>query len=48
MAAPTGTFQTYQAIGNREDLENMIYDISPTETPVMSMIGRGNASNTLH
>lgn len=48
MAAPTGTFQTYQAIGNREDLENMIYDISPTETPVMSMIARGNASNTLH
>lgn len=48
MAAPSGTYQTYQAIGNREDLENMIYDISPLDTPVMSMIGRTNASNTLH
>ena len=24
-------FSTYDAIGNREDLSNMIYDISPME-----------------
>ena len=48
MATPTGTFQTYAAIGNREDLANMIYDISPTTTPFMSNVKRGKATNTLH
>ena len=46
MAVPTGTFKTYEAIGNREDLANMIYDISPTETPLVSNIGRGKCTNT--
>lgn len=46
MAVPTGTFKTYEAIGNREDLANMIYDISPTETPLVSNIGRGSCTNT--
>ena len=46
MSAPTGTFQTYQAIGNREDLANMIYDISPTETPFISNAARGKCSFT--
>jgi len=45
MANPVGTFQTYQAVGNREDLSNMIYDISPTETPFTSMAKRGKVSN---
>lgn len=48
MAAPTNTFQTYQAIGNREDLSNVIYRISPTTTPFMSGIGKTKATNTLH
>ena len=48
MAAPTGTFQTYGAIGNREDLSDVIYDISPMDTPFMSNISRGNATATLH
>lgn len=48
MTAPTGTFQTYQAIGNREDLSDIIYDISPTDTPFMSNIGRTSASAVLH
>jgi hypothetical protein len=30
MANPVGTFQTYQAVGNREDLSDMITNISPT------------------
>jgi hypothetical protein len=29
MANPVGTFATYQAIGIREDLTDMIYRISP-------------------
>src|SRR3990167_1754033 len=41
MANPVGTFQTYQSIGNREDLSDMIYSISPTETPFMKMAKRG-------
>lgn len=47
MAVPTGTFQQYQAIGTREDLANIIYDISPEDTPVMANIGRGSASQVL-
>jgi hypothetical protein len=48
MTVPAGTFQTYQAIGNREDLENAIYDISPTETPFMTMCKRVSASAVIH
>lgn len=48
MANPVGTYATYQAIGRREDLSNMIYNISPTDTPFQSMIGRTTASNTKH
>ena len=29
-AVPSGTFQTFQAVGNREDLSDIINDISPT------------------
>ena len=48
MAQPADTFSTYDAIGNREDLSNVIYDISPTETPFMSGIARTPATATLH
>lgn len=48
MANPVGTFQTYQAIGNREDLTDMIYNIAPTETPFMSMAKRTKAYMTKH
>lgn len=47
-APPTGTFQTYAAVGNREDLIDIITNISPTDTPVLSMTGSGRAENTLH
>lgn len=29
MTTPTANLQTFQAIGNREDLSNEIYQISP-------------------
>ena len=41
-------FHTYQAIGIREDLSNTIYNIAPTETPVVSSIGKTKATATLH
>lgn len=48
MAAPANTFLTTAAIGNREDLTDIIYRISPTATPFVSMAAKGKASNTLH
>lgn len=48
MSQPTNTFDSYDAVGNREDLTDMIYNISPTETPFMSLAQRGVAYNTLH
>jgi len=47
MGLVANTFETYQAIGNREDLANTIYNISPSDVPFMSMIGRSKAKNTL-
>jgi hypothetical protein len=46
MAIPTNTRETYGAIGIREDLSNIIYNISPTETPFLSGCGRETAENT--
>ena len=48
MTAPTGTFLTTSAIGNREDLSDIIYRISPTATPFMNLASKGKATNTLH
>lgn len=48
MTAPTGTLQTFQAIGNREDLSDVINDISPLDTPFYSNVAHGKASFTLH
>ena len=36
MALPTNTFATYEAVGNREDLSDVIYRIDPTDTPFMT------------
>ena len=47
MAALTNTFSRYDAKGIREDLANVIYNISPEDTPFTSNIGRGTASNTI-
>lgn len=48
MAAPTNTFLTTAAIGNREDLTDTIYRISPTATPFLSMCAKAKATATLH
>lgn len=39
---------TYNAVGNREDLSDLITNISPTKTPVYSLIGRTTAKSTYH
>ena len=48
MATPADTVSTYDAIGNREDLSDIIYDISPTQTPFISGISRDTATATNH
>lgn len=48
MTAPTNTFQTYQAIGNREDLADVIYRIAPTVTPFLNLCAKAAATGTLH
>ena len=47
MAQPSpAPFSTYDAIGNREDLSNFIYMISPTDTPFMAGIARTTVKPT--
>jgi len=46
MTMATNTFATYAAKGIREDLSNVIYSISPEETPYVSNIGKGTITNT--
>src|SRR5688572_30499960 len=46
MAAITNTFQTFQAVGNREELSDRIYNISPKDTPFMSNGGRETCETT--
>lgn len=49
MAMLAGTLQTYKPmVGLREDLSDIIYNISPMETPFMMMIGRGTADAKKH
>lgn len=48
MTVPSNTYLRYTSIGVREDLTDVIYDISPTETPIMSSIGKAKASQTNH
>lgn len=42
------TYQTYTAIGQREDLANVIYNISPTDTPFMTSVGKTSATAVYH
>jgi hypothetical protein len=42
------TFQAYTAIGLREDLTDVIYDISPTETPLLNTLARTKATAVFH
>lgn len=48
MAQPTNTYSSYDVTGNREDLADVIYDISPTETPFLTMAEKVEATGTKH
>lgn len=48
MANATATFLTYQAIGIREDLEDVIYNVSPTDTPFLSNAAKMKATQIKH
>ena len=42
------TFTAHSAVGQREDLSDLIYSISPTDTPFMSSIGKTKATAAYH
>jgi hypothetical protein len=46
MAAPTNTFISNSAVGNRESLHNIITVLNKDETPFVSTIGSGDADAT--
>lgn len=55
MTQPTGVYSVYDASGssgvgkgNREDLSDVVYDISPTDTPLLSALPRRKAKAVLH
>jgi hypothetical protein len=41
-------YKTYDAVGIREDLADIIYNISPTDTPFISNVGKGTTSGTYY
>ena len=47
MAKVTNAFDTYSASSDREDLSNIIYNISPMQTPFMSSIGKRSIRNVV-
>lgn len=47
MAIIANTYKSYESKGNRENLSDVIYNISPEETPLISMIGREEVEGTL-
>ena len=46
MAQEGGVFDTYEAVGNREELADIIYMISPQDTPMSTLIGRKGVATT--
>jgi len=55
MTQPAGVYSVYDASGttgvgkgNREDLVDTVYDISPTETPILTALPRTKATAVLH
>ena len=55
MSQPSNVYSVYDASGttgvgkgNREDLSNTVYDISPTDTPVLTALPRAKATAVLH
>ncbi len=47
MAKVTNAFDTYSATSDREQLSNVIYNISPQTTPFLSAIGKNSIKNVV-
>ena len=48
MAQPDGTYSQYDATNINEDLEQVIYNISPYDVPFLSMLPKKKATNIRH
>lgn len=48
MTQPTNTYDSYDIVGDREGLIEKIYNISPSETPMLNSFGKSNATAVLH
>jgi hypothetical protein len=48
VAIVTNTFLTFDAIGNREDLQNKIFNIAPLDCPVLNMSAKKKATARVH
>lgn len=48
MAIVTNAYSTFTAVGNREDLADIIYDISPMDTPFFSRAPKTSATHKTH
>lgn len=48
MAQPQNTLSSYDVNGIREDLQDVIYNVDPDDTPFFSRTSKVSASNTLH
>ena len=48
MAIVTGEWLSFSAIGMREDLEDKIFQISPTEVPFSSIADKVSADAVTH
>ncbi len=48
MTLPTNTLATFEQIGNREDLADVVYRVDPTDTPFMTGIEKAKASAVKH
>jgi len=48
MAQPTDLYDGYAAEGIKYDISDLIHNISPTETPFVSMVGSADATQRFH
>ena len=48
MAQPSNTYDSYDLVGAREGLTNIIENISPTDVPFQSNIGRSKVTSILY
>lgn len=48
MAQPTNTFSSYDMVGIREDLTDVIHNVSPSDTPFYSSVSKTKATSRFH